>query len=1338
MLNLKQVENPFKGLDSYDENEPLYGRESDLILMRDRVYSGRTTLLFAASGVGKSSFLRAKLLRNLKKDFLCCYINDWSIPDARAAVADKIRAVLGLPHLDGNPALAELLQGFLKPPPKYPEGFLLVLDQFEEVFQYHAYRPGFPLFIDELCELIKRPEIHARVILCMRDDFLGELSVFDNRTPDLFNNYYRLKNPSVSEAVDIIRRTTGQVPEMKVDPKKLGALVEDLSVFERGISNQSTLSSSPESKSHVNDDSDQGRQWIAGLRDLGRVVVRLWRQYFVGGPKEPAKPAVVQRNFVVPPYLQIVCRELWNVESAGSKGRPFMFPASYQGNHEAGAILKRFCRERLDKLGTKRRKDLASRAFDFLMTREGAKMAYESKRLAEHMNVDEAELLAVLDDLSQFDTRLLRRYTRPDGTVWFELYHDMYAPIVYDWKRDYQTERARDRKVGLVSWSVGIAAIVAVVLLVNRATDSWSSIDRAVKDYPKAAYEDLLRNPLFRFTADGYLASYWDRRAAAAELDEKRDHALLFRLRALKLEDTAVRRKNANYLVTSYKGLIATFRMNTAVRAVSISRDEKLIATGSENGTVQIWDVSTSQPLQTFLIRKCSDLDPNVRRFDDPRPVSPEESTPDPVVQLVFSQDGKFLAARRSNGRAQVGDLREHTCQPLWAGTAELAFSPSGRDVAVGYAVGRVEIYRLGRNDPDFVVQHPLVQSALRRDVISSASGLTLSSIMFAGHGRTLYTTGSDGSTFAWDIQTRRGRRLIAKADSVTLNSDASEMVVIDQGQAKLWRVDPPKVIADLGEADESAEVRFSPDGRRALLSSDKNIVFNAESGERIASWPIFPQGAALSPDGSLIAISQAAAVALLNPVTGLVVEPLLITDGASSVEFSPSGQSVVTAGDVAQLWSIGVSGKTPSPLEGQSSRIELSQSGTRTAAMVGTRTVEVGNTVSDSQIANIDAPADIQAMAFNGDGSMLAACLADGSAMIWSAESGDRFAGPFKMDKVDGKPTCRGVIFSPRGDALITMSGPSQFQLWRVSPQRELLTSTGTAEFTPDGETVAVRNPQSLTLYRAKDGSKIASLGLSSLLPRPVYDANTKRLAASTGREVLFADWSSGKLSLSLAVRATGLAIRPGGHEFAFLSDYQTLNVWDSKSGRESWEAKYSEPIGRLIFQPAIPNHYLLTTNRFQSALQLWNLDSHKPAGDKAQLPHRIRQGPTFAPGGNRVLAATPSWVHSFAVTGTGSMIDTSRPLPGVPRPSQSIVFAGSDNIVAMLLQIGPATRLALVDLRPESGEPLAGKPDDLVQSWQSKLAVRIDDKGNPVTLLTTDTASERRRTTPGGSVLH
>src|SRR6185503_5996518 len=108
---------------------------------------------------------------------------------------------------------------------------LLILDQFEEVFQYHRGKAYFDLFITQLSQLINYKHCNVRVLFSMREEFLGELSIFDNKIPDLFSNYYRLKNPNKQDARNIISRTCSLV-DMPVDDKKLKRLVVDLTTIE--------------------------------------------------------------------------------------------------------------------------------------------------------------------------------------------------------------------------------------------------------------------------------------------------------------------------------------------------------------------------------------------------------------------------------------------------------------------------------------------------------------------------------------------------------------------------------------------------------------------------------------------------------------------------------------------------------------------------------------------------------------------------------------------------------------------------------------------------------------------------------------------------------------------------------------------------------------------------------------------------------------------------------------------------------------------------------------------------------------------------------------------------
>ena len=60
--------NPFRGLAQYQRNDPLFARDKDTELIQSRLWSSRVTIMFAGSGVGKSSFLNAKLIPSLEQN----------------------------------------------------------------------------------------------------------------------------------------------------------------------------------------------------------------------------------------------------------------------------------------------------------------------------------------------------------------------------------------------------------------------------------------------------------------------------------------------------------------------------------------------------------------------------------------------------------------------------------------------------------------------------------------------------------------------------------------------------------------------------------------------------------------------------------------------------------------------------------------------------------------------------------------------------------------------------------------------------------------------------------------------------------------------------------------------------------------------------------------------------------------------------------------------------------------------------------------------------------------------------------------------------------------------
>jgi hypothetical protein len=383
-LAVNDTRNPFPGFQPYNraDRDRLFGRDEDLALLRSRLLSGRTTLLFAGSGVGKTSFLNAKVIPELQEYYFPIYHNRWLAEEAplTAVVTAVTTAAGGEPGAEGG-SLLKALQREAELP------FLLILDQFEEVFQYYRDTRPLALLVEELARVIGARDVDVRVVLSMREEFLGDLSAFDDPLPDLFNNYYRLKNPHWRVAGQIVRRTAN--PAL-CEERGLGLLLDDLRAIRTGV-----------------------------------IQV---------------EAAESLRSHVAPPYLQIVCHRIWEREQPVRNGVPFL--SSYKAGN-AWEELKQFIEEKL-KLGilSEPQRKRAAEAFDHLIAARGAKKAFTVKQLTGLIHLKSYQVTQLADTLqilTEARVGILRCF-EAQGVSWFELHHDMYAPMLKTWCEKIRSE----------------------------------------------------------------------------------------------------------------------------------------------------------------------------------------------------------------------------------------------------------------------------------------------------------------------------------------------------------------------------------------------------------------------------------------------------------------------------------------------------------------------------------------------------------------------------------------------------------------------------------------------------------------------------------------------------------------------------------------------------------------------------------------------------------------------------------------------------------------------------------------------------------------------------------
>jgi eukaryotic-like serine/threonine-protein kinase len=250
--------------------------------------------------------------------------------------------------------------------------------------------------------------------------------------------------------------------------------------------------------------------------------------------------------------------------------------------------------------------------------------------------------------------------------------------------------------------------------------------------------------------------------------------------------------------------VVLTREHDEEVWSVAYSRDGRYLASGTWRGTVQLWDARTDALVHIRTLR------------------GPQDT---PVAQgVAFSPDGERLAAAAvspnriavvkvwatATGREELDEIREHTSGRFW-----VTFDPTGR-----YLI---------REGPDHAVQ-------VRDGVSGKEVGIV------GRHERAIW-----GSAFSPD-----GRRLATASNDYKVRVWAWD-------PAHLGRQREPELALDIRVRGFGNRVVFSPDGRHLATGGEGHTVkvWDAKDGEareilRGHTGDVF--ALAFSPDGRWLA----------------------------------------------------------------------------------------------------------------------------------------------------------------------------------------------------------------------------------------------------------------------------------------------------------------------------------------------------------------------------------------------------------------------------------------------------------------------------------------------------
>jgi hypothetical protein len=218
---------PFRFLDAFRpvDADLFCGREKEITSLSEKILAHRLVVLTGASGTGKTSLLLAGVGPRLAAE-------DWRMVLARPLDDPFTALQRALAPLSGDLPAETTLRGLLlAAETATDERLVVVLDQFEEFFMRLGSEAQ-NSFIAKLAPCLADPEVDARFVLSLRNDFFLRLGAFEAQMPEIFYNVFVLNRLRHEQALEAVLEPLRQV-KIELELGLAERIVNDLD--ERGV-----------------------------------------------------------------------------------------------------------------------------------------------------------------------------------------------------------------------------------------------------------------------------------------------------------------------------------------------------------------------------------------------------------------------------------------------------------------------------------------------------------------------------------------------------------------------------------------------------------------------------------------------------------------------------------------------------------------------------------------------------------------------------------------------------------------------------------------------------------------------------------------------------------------------------------------------------------------------------------------------------------------------------------------------------------------------------------------------------------------------------------------------
>jgi tetratricopeptide (TPR) repeat protein len=421
--------------DSAEDCALFFGRREEGEELYLRVLSVPLFVQFGNSGLGKTSLLQASLFPRLRqKPFLPVTVRlnvaDETLTRAVARSIEQACKAEGLEFPEvRTDGLWELLSTALLRRYDRPVTPVLVFDQFEEVFTLRdaAFRAELAVELGALATGIapkrfssgkasvqeqfgKRPDV--KIILSLREEYLGALEEFSAAIPSLFQERLRLGPLSEHGAREAITEPAQLQPEAGEEP-----------------------------------------YWSPRF-ELDPPVLDEMMKYLKG-----------ESDVIEPFTLQLLCQHTEAIahDKAGANHNSVKLTADdFKGGKSFASVLRSFYLDILNKLSLAQRENAEELCEHGLLDRDGHRLMLEEAQIGREFDVD-AKTLEILAQ-----ERLVRREPRLES-VFYEISHDQWAKSIFMSRRDSLSKKELQRRRKLERINRVISALCLLMLLLTVA-----------------------------------------------------------------------------------------------------------------------------------------------------------------------------------------------------------------------------------------------------------------------------------------------------------------------------------------------------------------------------------------------------------------------------------------------------------------------------------------------------------------------------------------------------------------------------------------------------------------------------------------------------------------------------------------------------------------------------------------------------------------------------------------------------------------------------------------------------------------------------------------------------